>query len=81
MVKTVSEHVAPRAEERPAAQAVTPRVMPLPAAPPAPGRQPPEYVHPGMQVAAWVWLIGFSALFLQVLAEAGISLVRWALHH
>jgi hypothetical protein len=81
-VKTVSEHVSPLVEERPAAQAITPRGGPAPAAPPAgPGGRPPdEYLHPGMRVAVWVWLVGFAALSLQVLSETAIRLVMAALH-
>jgi hypothetical protein len=81
MGKTVSEHVKTQAEERPAAQAVTPRAG-RPAAPPAEaaGRPPGEPVHPGIPLAAWVWLVGFAALFLQIVAEGAIILVRLALH-
>jgi hypothetical protein len=82
MVKTVSEHVSPLVEERPAAQAITPRAGPAAAAPPAgPGGRPPDdYLHPGMRLAAWVWLLGFAALFLQILSEGVIVLVMEALH-
>jgi hypothetical protein len=80
MVKTVSEHVTTQAEERPAAQASSPRAGRA-AAPADAGRPPGDPVHPGMPLAAWVWLIGFAALFMQILAEGGIILVRLVLPH
>jgi hypothetical protein len=77
MVKTVSEHVTPLAEERPAAQAIAPRPQPTAGPPPGgDGRPPAEPLHPGMYVAAWVWLVGFSMLFLQILAEGGLLVVQ-----
>jgi hypothetical protein len=80
MARALSEHVAPVPADRTSSDAITPR-NPLP--PPAgdgDGRAPDEYVHPGMRVALWVWLLGFSALFLQVLSEGCIELVRTLLH-
>ena len=80
MVKTVSEHVTPLAEDRPAAQAIAPRAGPAAARPPQ-GRPPADdYVHPGVRLAVWVWVLGFSALFLQVISEGVIVLVMAALH-
>jgi hypothetical protein len=81
MVKTVSEHVSPLVDERPAAPAITPRAGPAAAPPAGPGGRPPDdYLHPGMRLAAWVWLLGFAALFLQILSEGVIVLVMEALH-
>jgi hypothetical protein len=78
MVKTVSEHVATQAEGRPAAQAAAPRAGRA-AGPDDASRPPGDPVHPGLSLAAWVWLIGFAALFMQILAEGGIILVRLVL--
>lgn len=81
MARTLSEHVAPVPPEKTAPGAIAPRYE---APPPPPGggdgRPPDEYVHPGMRVALWVWVLGFGALFLQITAEGCIVLVRTLLH-
>jgi hypothetical protein len=78
MARILSEHVLPVSGEKTPPEGITLRGD---GRPPDDGRPPAEYVHPGMRLAVWVWLGGFLALSLQLVAEASIVLVRAILHH
>jgi hypothetical protein len=78
MARTLSEQVTDLPKEKPVPPAVTPRV----AAPPGDDgpRPPAEPVHPGMWLALWVWLFGFSMLALQVVVETCVVLLGGVSH-
>jgi hypothetical protein len=81
MARARSEHVTeqPRDAAGTAVQTARDGAHAPPSPPPSgngAGGPPAEPVHAGMRLALWVWLIGFGMLYLQLVAEAGIVLVR-----